>query len=273
MPFSLTYRLRIYIGILLIVLVAGVLGLVMIEGLSPFDSFYFIIVTIATVGYGDITPVTPAGKLLVLAIILLGVGCFIGVVANAIESMLDSRDRMQRLQKLNMIIGVFYSEVGTKLLKKFSGHDPDIKEIQSALVVSNNWSDHDFSVAEKKLARHVYNLDSKEVNVEELLGFLSHHKGFLLALLENPQLIEHDSFTPLLQAVFHLTEELVSRERLNNLPDADYAHLSVDLNRVYGLLTREWLTYMKHLKNNYPYLFSLAMRTNPFDTHASVIVQ
>jgi hypothetical protein len=111
------------------------------------------------------------------------------------------------------------------------------------------------------------------INLEEIHGFLTHHKGFLLALLENPQLIEHDSFTPLLQAVFHLTEELISRERLTGLPPADYAHLSGDLNRVYSLLTGEWLTYMRHLKKNYPYLFSLAMRTNPFDSHAEVIIQ
>jgi len=30
---------------------------------------------------------------------------------------------------------------------------------------------------------------------------------------------------------------------------------------------------MEHLKNNYPYLFSLAMRTNPLDKNASVEVQ
>jgi len=43
--------------------------------------------------------------------------------------------------------------------------------------------------------------------------------------------------------------------------------------RVYGLLVPEWLAYMKHLKKNYPYLFSLAMRTNPFDADASVVVR
>ncbi|MFY9799780.1 MAG: two pore domain potassium channel family protein, partial [Methanoregula sp.] len=31
--------------------------------------------------------------------------------------------------------------------------------------------------------------------------------------------------------------------------------------------------YMQHLKKKYPYLFSLAMRTNPFDVHASAIVK
>jgi hypothetical protein len=38
------------------------------------------------------------------------------------------------------------------------------------------------------------------------------------------------------------------------------------------MLVREWISYMKHLKDNFPYLFSLAMRTNPFDQEASVIV-
>jgi hypothetical protein len=45
------------------------------------------------------------------------------------------------------------------------------------------------------------------------------------------------------------------------------------MNRVYGLLVREWLSYMQHLKGTYPYLFSLAMRTNPFDSQASPVVR
>jgi len=273
MVFSLTFRLRIYLIILLAVFIAGMLGLMVFEHLSALDSFYFIIVTIATVGYGDIYPVTPAGKLLVILIILTGVGCFVGVVANAIEYLVDERERRLRNEKLNMIIGVFFSEVGTKLLKKFCAEDSSAEKIRSALIVSNNWSDADFSNAAAALKHYISRLDSRTIPLEELHGFLTHHKGFLLALLENPQMIEHDSFTPLLQAVFHLTEELIARERLTGLPSADYAHLSVDINRVYGLLMVEWLTYMKHLKHNYPYLFSLAMRTNPFDAHASPILQ
>jgi hypothetical protein len=41
------------------------------------------------------------------------------------------------------------------------------------------------------------------------------------------------------------------------------------MKRVYGLLTAEWLDYMQHLRENYPYLFSFAMRTNPFDLSAT----
>jgi voltage-gated potassium channel len=270
---SISLRLRIYLVILAFVLILGIIGLMITEGFSLLDSFYFIIVTIATVGYGDIHAVTPAGKILVVGIILAGVGCFVGVVANAIEYMIDMRERTQRNEKLNMLIGVFYSEVGTKLLKKFSPKDPGIQEIRSALTVSDNWSEDDFKTAFARLKAHSYRLDIREFSLEELHTFFSDHKVFLLTLLENPQLFEHDRFTDLLHAVFHLAEELAARDRLVNLPETDYNHLSVDLTRVYNQLVIEWLTYMHYQKKKYPYLFSLAMRTNPFDEHASAIVQ
>jgi hypothetical protein len=123
------------------------------------------------------------------------------------------------------------------------------------------------------LKEHSFRLDSREISLEELHTFLSQYKRFMLTLLENPQLFEHDRFTDLLHAVFHLAEELNARERLVDLPTTDYNHLSGDLTRVYSQLVIEWLEYMKHLKKKYPYLFSLSMRTNPFDTNASVIVR
>lgn len=272
MNFALPLRLQVYLSILFCVLVAGLIGLMVIEHLPPLDAFYFLIVTIATVGYGDIHPVTPAGKLLVMIIIITGVGCFVGVAANSIEFMIDERERKARLEKLNMIIGTFFSETGTPLLKKVSAYDSKLDEISSVLIVSDNWPDEEFTRARGVLEAHAYNLDSRSLPLDELHGFLTDHKRFLLALLENPQLLEHDSFTPLLQALFHLTEEMMAREKFTGLPPADYAHLSGDINRVYRLLVIEWLAYMQYLRHNYPYLFSLAMRRNPFDRKASVIV-
>jgi hypothetical protein len=43
------------------------------------------------------------------------------------------------------------------------------------------------------------------------------------------------------------------------------------MKRAYLLLISEWLAYLKHLKENYPYLFSLSVRTNPFDPNASPV--
>jgi hypothetical protein len=74
-------------------------------------------------------------------------------------------------------------------------------------------------------------------------------------------------------AVSHLTEELLARNGLADLPESDVRHLAGDVDRVYGQLAREWLAYLRHLKRDYPYLFSLAVRTNPFDASASPIVR
>lgn len=91
----------------------------------------------------------------------------------------------------------------------------------------------------------------------------------MLRLLENQNLLEHDAFTGLLMAVFHLAEELESRPDLSGLSELDLRHIAGDMQRAYSLLISEWLSYMKHLRDNYPYLFSFAMRTNPFDPNAS----
>jgi len=75
-----------------------------------------------------------------------------------------------------------------------------------------------------------------------LREFLLSKREFLLRLLENPNLFEHESFTDLLWAVFHLTEELDFREdKLAQIPDSDYKHLGGDLKRVYSLLIQQWL--------------------------------
>jgi len=267
------FRLKFYLLILAAVVICGSIGLILAEHLHPFDAVYFVIVTIATVGFGDISPHTVPGKLITIAVILTGVGCFIALAADVFEYYLSQREQEERLRKMNMLVGVFFSETGTDLLRTLSVVDPGIAVIRAALVVSNDWSEQDFIRAKAALASHPLRLDSRNIDLPALHTFLSAHKTLMMTMLENPYLIEHDTFTELMQALFHLTEELRVRERLTDLPDTDYAHLSGDINRVYGLLIREWLVYMKHLKWNYPYLFSLAMRTNPFDTNASPVVK
>jgi hypothetical protein len=265
-------RLQVYVAILIAVGICGTIGMMVTEDLHPFDAFYFVVVTIATVGFGDISPHTLPGKVITLFIILIGVGCFVAVAANAVEYFVAERERSERLRKMNILVGVFFSEIGTDLIRKFSAVDPGISAFRNVLVVSSTWSEKEFALAGSALAGHHVRLDSRSLDLPALNMFLSANKPLMVAMLENPYLIEHDTFTELMQALFHATEELRVRDRLTDLPKADYDHLSGDINRVYGLLTREWLVYMQHLKTHYPYLFSLAMRTNPFDVNASPIV-
>ena len=269
---ALKFRLRIFLVVLLVVLVLGIFGLMIIEDLSLADALYFTIVTVATVGYGDIHPATLAGKILALVLIITGVGTFLGVVANATEIMLKNRDKKTRIDKLNMVNSLFFSEIGNRLLTYFVELDPQAATLREELVVTNDWSVADFLKVNKLLKNHKYDVDIEKISQEELKTFFDGKVDLLLRLLENPVLLERESFTETIRAVFHFREELLLRHDISQLPEPDKKHLAGDIKRAYKLLAHHWLDYMKHLKNNYPYLFSLAMRTNPFDRNASPII-
>ena len=191
------------------------------------------------------------------------------LVTLVIDSVLNKKEKRDRLQKLNMLIGVFYSEIGTKLLVHFSDSDPNLEYIKQDLIVKENWSDQDFLKVSKKLKSYKNDIDIKKINLEYIRDFLINKNDFLTRLLENPNLLEHESFTELLRAVFHLDEELRSRKDVKELTEKDSQHIASDIKRAYILLVHQWLEYMDYLKNNYPYLFSLAIRLNPFDEKAT----
>ena len=195
------------------------------------------------------------------------------LVALIIEKIFSHMEKRNRMRKLNMVIGTFFIEVGTKLLTYLSDLDPELESIRSSLVIEDSWSDQEFSRVSENLHSYNFRIDMEKVNLEYLLDFLKKNREFLLRLTENPTLLEHESFTDMLLAITHLSEELASRPGLKDLPQIDLMHLQGDIKRVYDLSMREWLDYMKYLKVNYPYLFSLAMRTNPFDETASPILR
>jgi len=195
------------------------------------------------------------------------------LVTLIIHSLLRQRERKANLEKLNMVIGVFFSEVGTKLITYFSDFDHDLDKIRKELIITGDWIENDFEKIGKRLKKYEFNVDLSKLDLNDLQAFLSDHRDLLLRLLENPNLLEHEDFTGLLRAVFHLSEELTVREELTDIPPRDYEHLTVDVHRAYSLLVEQWLDYMEYLENNYPFLFSLAMRTNPFDKEATGMVQ
>ncbi len=195
------------------------------------------------------------------------------LVTVILNQLLSIRAKRERLEKLNMVIGTFFSEVGTGLLTYFSDHDPNLPRIRDELIVRGDWTDEEFSRVRARLTGYDYGVAIGRIDLAALRTYLMGRRDFLLRLLENPVVLEHESFTELLRAVFHLTEELERRGDLSRLPPSDLEHLTGDIRRVYGILVRQWLDYMHYLQKNYPYLFSLAMRSNPFDEEASPIVR
>lgn len=73
-------------------------------------------------------------------------------------------------------------------------------------------------------------------------------------------------------AVTHLNEELEARPSLSNLTDKDLEHIAGDIRRLYDHLASEWLDYTWHLKSKYPFLFSLVLRTHPFQKNPTHLV-
>ena len=265
-------RRRFYLVVFTALLLLGIFGFMFFENLSLVDSIYFSVVTMATVGYGDIHPQSTVGKILALILIVGGVGTFLGIVASITEAFLKRREESFRRQKLNMVAGLFFSELGTGLLRQFTQLDPEIGILQQILKVSNEWTNEDFRKANKIINKHRFTIDSRHGDLLSMREYLQNRANFLLRMLENPILQEHGNFSDLLRAAFHLRDELLNRVDLSELPDTDRQHLEGDIVRVYKLLVLEWLSYMRYLKDNYGYLLSLAMRVNPFDPKASAVV-
>jgi hypothetical protein len=190
-----------------------------------------------------------------------------------IERLLAARERRSMLQKLNMVIGTFFSEVGRGLLRRFRDFVENADLLEGEVRISPRWDRKNFREARTKAASFEYTILFDAEGLTELRSFLNGKHAFLVRLLENPILLENQHFTDLLWAVFHLSEELNFRQSLHDLPPSDIAHLKTDLRRAYSRIVAEWIAYTEHLKDRFPFLFSLAVRINPMNPDASPIVR
>jgi hypothetical protein len=190
-----------------------------------------------------------------------------------IERLLSTREKKSMLQKLNMVIGTFFSEVGLELLRRFSDFVENADQLEGEVLINPKWSKKDFRETKAKASSFKYSIVIDTEKLESLRDFLTEKHSFLVRLLENPNIFENQRFTDLLWAIFHLSEELSFRDSLRNLPETDVAHLKTDIRRAYSQIVSEWIAYTEHLKGKYPFLFSLAARINPLNPKASPIVQ
>jgi len=187
-----------------------------------------------------------------------------------IDRVAQHREHEETRQKLNMVVGAFFSELGTQLLGELAVADANLASVRQGLIPRSNWTPEQYKSARIAFKAHDAKMELSGCNLLELKTLLVAEKSYLLGLLGNRSLLEHEQFTDLLWAITHLAEELEARPSLENMPAPDVSHLAGDVKRAYVLLGEQWLAYLQHLQTNYPYLFSLAARTNPLDSAASV---
>lgn len=71
----------------------GASGYMLIEGWSFMDALYMTVITLATVGYGEVHKVSTLGQVFTVLLIFLGVGFFLYVVGNTVQFLVEGRIR------------------------------------------------------------------------------------------------------------------------------------------------------------------------------------
>ncbi|KZX10837.1 hypothetical protein [Methanobrevibacter curvatus] len=198
------------------------------------------------------------------------------IVVLFVEDIIDRKEKEMIIEKMDMLMSVFFSEIGDKLLTNFSKIDQHNEKIHQTLLKIKNSTNKEIKQYLKNLRTqtHEFSLVLPKENEKEFLlslqKLLKEKRYFLVRMLENPNLLEKDSLSDLLLAIFHLDEELEKREIESIIYKSDIQHLIGDIDRVYFALIYEWITHLYYLKLNYPYMFHLALRTNPFDKDATI---
>ena len=79
-----------------ILLAIGTTFYARVEGWRVLDAMYFCVVTLATVGFGDLAPRTSLGKVFTIMYVMIGTGVFVGVAAEFAITILRREDARAR---------------------------------------------------------------------------------------------------------------------------------------------------------------------------------
>ncbi len=131
------YFSAILIGITLF----GTAGYTLIEGWTLSEAFYMTIISLTTVGYQEVHPLSPAGRMFTAVLLLVGVGAVFYVMAGIAETMIEGRvrqilGRRRKVRELktmrNHVIVCGYGRIGYVICRIFRRED------QSFLVVEKD---------------------------------------------------------------------------------------------------------------------------------------
>ncbi len=120
---------RLSVVLLTTVLCVGTAGYVVIEGWDVFDAFYMTITTVTTVGYGEIHPLSRAGRVFNSGVIILGVATvlytFSFLMARLVEGDLQARWARRRRERMlddlkNHFIICGFGRIGQIVAREFA---------------------------------------------------------------------------------------------------------------------------------------------------------
>jgi len=194
------------------------------------------------------------------------------LVTMILESIIKEREKREKLDQIDVLVGAFFSEMGAETIRRIKAFITNMEGLGDALNLGPSSTSRDFSGATAMVMHYTFKAESLGGDLKGLGNFLYENKRNLLDMFSNPNLLENSRFTSMLWAIYHLMDEIQNREDLGASPPSDLMHLAGDLERAFPLLVVEYIYYMEHMKSKYPYLFSLAVRKNPFLEKKSVVI-
>ena len=185
--------------------------------------------------------------------------CFIPinslVVTIMLEKLIDYRSKKDRIEKINMLVGIFFTEVGGKLMHFIIDADKDAKNY-----ITNF---EDLNKIKKCLYEYNYKVDMKYIDLCAIKNILVEHNNLFVTLISNESILQHQIFTDLLMSVIHLRDEIIFIEKDKD-SGFNINHLENDVIRVYKNISIQWISYLEYLNKSYPFLYNNAIRVNPF---------
>lgn len=98
-------RVRVAAAILGSIIVVGTIGFIVIENASLLDAFFMTMITISTVGYNEVFPLSEAGELFTVGLIIVGVGTLFYTAGAALEAAFENLSGRRGLTKMTRTIG------------------------------------------------------------------------------------------------------------------------------------------------------------------------
>jgi voltage-gated potassium channel len=134
-------RLLFVLGLVTALLLSGTIGYMVLEGWGWHDAFFMTVITLSTVGYGEVRPLTPLGESFTIVLILLGVGAVAYtfstladyIVAGELNGFLRRQRMMRNIGKLrNHYIICGYGRVGQQVVQGLRANNYDVVVIDAA---------------------------------------------------------------------------------------------------------------------------------------------
>jgi len=185
------------------------------------------------------------------------------LVSLILERMIEKQEEEKAFKKLHMLVGMFYQEIGDELLRIFVKADDGIKLNDIWVTIDSNWTKEDYKKLEEIIKSHSHEINVDKIDLKEVYKMLSSRRSLIISFLTNPILLEKDYFSNELSSILHILTELEYRD-IDNLNDDDREHIKNDIERAYEYLSFEWVVYMEHLQESYPYMFSSEIKMNPY---------